>query len=323
MRGRARTSSGRLAARPPKRACADVFRGCTSVLDVGCGTGVFLDLLRERGIARRLGIDRDPEMVEEARARGHEAQIGDVRAALRTLGESFEGIHVSFVIETMDGEEGLAFLADCVCALRPAGTLVVCTLNPRNGVVRDGAFWFEPWAKRPWPLDGRRQSRACACAPGTRGCRSAHHPGRAARRTVGCARSALRRVTRAHAPDASTRRRAGPPVERRGGFSPSCRRNEARADPPMEYGALLRAWVEGVREGADEIWVPSTYCARMFTGAGIAPRRISARISARRRRHACAQDLRDTLVLPARGRRRVVRCLRAGSARARADRPGR
>jgi SAM-dependent methyltransferase len=134
-------------------AYADVFRGCASVLDVGCGTGVFLDLLRERGVARRLGIDRDPEMVEESRTRGHDVQLGDVRVALRTLGECFEGIHVSFVIETMDGEEGLAFLADCVRALHPNGTLVVRTLNPRNAAVREGAFWYEPWAKRPWPLE--------------------------------------------------------------------------------------------------------------------------------------------------------------------------
>lgn len=135
------------------QAYADVFAGCGSVLDAGCGTGIFLDLLRERGVARRLGLDRDPEMVEETRARGHEARVADVRRELPLEGERFDGVHASFVIETMDGDEGIAFLRACVAALAPAGILVVRTLNPRNATVRDGAFWNEPWAKRPWPLE--------------------------------------------------------------------------------------------------------------------------------------------------------------------------
>ncbi len=134
-------------------AYAGVFAGFGSVLDVGCGTGVFLDMLRERGVARVLGVDRDPEMVEEARARGHEARVADARTDLPALGERFAGVHFSFAIETMDGEEGIAALRACAALLEPDGLLVVRTLNPRNTAVRDGAFWYEPWAKRPWPLE--------------------------------------------------------------------------------------------------------------------------------------------------------------------------
>ena len=47
-------------------AYADVFAGFGSVVDVGCGTGLFLDMLRDRGVVRTLGLDRDPEMVAEA-----------------------------------------------------------------------------------------------------------------------------------------------------------------------------------------------------------------------------------------------------------------
>jgi glycosyltransferase involved in cell wall biosynthesis len=134
-------------------AYADVFKGFGSVLDVGCGTGLFLDMLRERGIERTLGIDRDPEMVADTRARGHEARVLDARTDLSTLGERFDGVHLAFVIETMDGDEGIATLRACAALLAPDGLLVVRTLNPRNAAVRDGAFWFEPWAKRPWPLE--------------------------------------------------------------------------------------------------------------------------------------------------------------------------
>ena len=134
-------------------AYADVFADFGSVLDVGCGTGVFLDMLRERGVARIVGVDRDPEMVEESRARGFEAHVADARTELRALGERFEGVHLSFVIETMDGDEGIAALRDCVALLKPDGMLVVRTLNPRNAAVREGGLWYEPWAKRPWPLE--------------------------------------------------------------------------------------------------------------------------------------------------------------------------
>jgi len=134
-------------------AFADVFRDCTSVLDVGCGTGVFLDLLRERGTARIVGIDRDPDMVDDARARGHAAQVLDARTGLTELNERFAGVHLSHVIETCDGEEGIAVLRACVALLEPDGMLVVRSLNPRNEAIRDGMLWLEPWVKRPWPLE--------------------------------------------------------------------------------------------------------------------------------------------------------------------------
>jgi glycosyltransferase involved in cell wall biosynthesis len=137
-------------------AYADVFAGFGSVLDVGCGTGVFLDMLRQRGVTRLLGVDRDPDMVDETRARGHEARVVDARGGLPALGERFDGVHLAFVIETMDGDEGIAALRDCVALLKPDGMLVVRTPNPRNPAVRDGALWFEPWAKRPWPLETLR-----------------------------------------------------------------------------------------------------------------------------------------------------------------------
>ncbi len=148
-----RSADDDTARRGAHHAYADVFRGFASVLDVGCGTGVFLDMLRERGVARVLGVDRDPEMVADARARGHDARELDARAQLGSLGERFDGVHLAFVVETMDGDEGIAALRACAARLKPDGLLVVRTLNPRNAAVRDGGLWLEPWTKRAWPLE--------------------------------------------------------------------------------------------------------------------------------------------------------------------------
>lgn len=134
-------------------AYADVFRGFDSVLDVGCGLGVFLDVLRERGVPRLLGVDRDPAMVDDTRARGHDARVLDARSELQSLRERFAGVHLSHVIETMDGDEAIACLRDCVALLESDGMLVVRTLNPRNAAIRDGMLWLEPWVKRPYPLE--------------------------------------------------------------------------------------------------------------------------------------------------------------------------
>ena len=140
---------GRVAAH---QAFADAFREAGSVLDVGCGPGIFLDLLRERGIARLVGVEKDPELAAEARARGHDVRILDARTELAQLDERFGGIYLAFVLETMDGMEALASLRDCARLLAPDGTLIVRTLNPSNAAVRDGGLWLEPWVKRPYPL---------------------------------------------------------------------------------------------------------------------------------------------------------------------------
>ncbi|HYZ15540.1 MAG TPA: glycosyltransferase [Candidatus Acidoferrum sp.] len=326
------TADDEAARRAWHHAYADVFAGCASVLDVGCGTGVFLDLLRERGVTRRVGIDRDPEMAEEAAARGHDVVVADARTYLASLAERFEGIHASFVIETMDGEEGLAFLEGCARLLHPDGTLVVRTLNPRNATVRDGALWFEPWTKRPWPLEtlhvalsdlglrivgagsepdgwqhvyivGRAASAARADVPAVKvawqGEFFAYNSMAVVNRELARALIAYPDVAPVLVPDEpreelsvaqdprfaelrARMRRAVPPCEvliRQSNGAADFRRpsgvHKMVQILPWEYGALPRSWIEGVREGADEIWVPSSYGKCMFVDAGVAPDRVA------------------------------------------------
>src|SRR5262249_33730755 len=48
----------------------------SDVLDVGCGRGEFLELMREHGISAR-GIDLNPAMVEVCKAHGLDAEAAD------------------------------------------------------------------------------------------------------------------------------------------------------------------------------------------------------------------------------------------------------
>ncbi|MBV8355514.1 MAG: class I SAM-dependent methyltransferase, partial [Candidatus Eremiobacteraeota bacterium] len=117
---------------------------------------MFLEMLRERGI-EGLGIDRDPDMVAQARARGVEARAGDVRT-LEDYASAFDGIHAAHVLETMWGDELVAFFSACKRALRPDGLLIVRAWNWENRAVREGTFWLELSHKRPYPLTALREA---------------------------------------------------------------------------------------------------------------------------------------------------------------------
>lgn len=129
---------------------ADIFRGCSNVLDVGCGPGIFLEAMTERGIPCS-GYDYDTEMVEACRQRGLNASIADARS-LENIGD-YDGIHLGHVIEHMDGNAALKLLTQCANALRPAGLLLIRTPNWANATVRRGGFWLDLTHIRPYPLE--------------------------------------------------------------------------------------------------------------------------------------------------------------------------
>lgn len=106
------------------------FEGQSDVLDVGCGRGEFLDLLREHGVRAR-GLDVNAEMVELCKARGLEATHADARSYLRSLADqSLGGLIALQVIEHLEP----AYLADLLSLgydkLRPGAAMVLETINP-------------------------------------------------------------------------------------------------------------------------------------------------------------------------------------------------
>ena len=106
------------------------FDGASDVLDVGCGRGEFLDLLKARGITAR-GLDLNHEMVEVCRARGLEVAEGDVVSYLESLPDaSLGGLFAAQVVEHLQPGYLLRFLELSFHKLRPGAPLVLETLNP-------------------------------------------------------------------------------------------------------------------------------------------------------------------------------------------------
>ncbi|HYX22677.1 MAG TPA: class I SAM-dependent methyltransferase, partial [Thermoanaerobaculia bacterium] len=119
------------------------------VLDLGCGRGEALALLREWGLAGR-GVDASARMVELCRERGVEAEVGDLFAVLAGVEEGSLGGVVSFhVIEHLPPEAVDRLVRLAFRALAPGGVLILETPNPLSLVVAARNFWLDPTHRRP------------------------------------------------------------------------------------------------------------------------------------------------------------------------------
>ncbi|PKL80106.1 MAG: hypothetical protein CVV27_00960 [Candidatus Melainabacteria bacterium HGW-Melainabacteria-1] len=131
---------------------AKLFSGVPGdVLDIGCGSGIFLELMRELGMPA-CGVDPDPDMVEVCKGLGLQALAGDERLLSQWQSESLGGIHASHVIEHVDGSRAIALIENAFRALRPGGKLIVRTPNWRSAEVRHEGFWLDITHIRPYPL---------------------------------------------------------------------------------------------------------------------------------------------------------------------------
>ncbi|HTI39462.1 MAG TPA: class I SAM-dependent methyltransferase [Vicinamibacterales bacterium] len=126
------------------------FEGASDVLDVGCGRGEFLDLLRSRGISAR-GLDLNHEMVEVCRLRGLDVAERDVVSYLDALPDgAVGGLFAAQVVEHLEPGYLLRFLEAAHHKLRPGAPLVLETLNPACWVA-----FFESFIRditHVWPL---------------------------------------------------------------------------------------------------------------------------------------------------------------------------
>jgi 2-polyprenyl-3-methyl-5-hydroxy-6-metoxy-1,4-benzoquinol methylase len=128
------------------------FKGVETVLDIGCGRGVCLQLLREAGI-KPVGVDLFASAVEQCRALGFaEVFHSDALAFLRERPGAYDGIICSHVIEHLPFSDGKELIRLAFESLKPRGRLAIVTPNPLDIEISGQIFWLDPTHVRPYPL---------------------------------------------------------------------------------------------------------------------------------------------------------------------------
>lgn len=126
------------------------FKNCTKIIDIGCGRGEFLELLRDYG-KEAIGLDLSEEMVQICRQKGFVAET-DAFSYLTGQPENFDGVFLSHVVEHLVPSDFDRLLKAIQQALRPKGIVVIITPNSINPVVSGHSFWLDPTHQRIYPL---------------------------------------------------------------------------------------------------------------------------------------------------------------------------
>ncbi len=125
------------------------FEGCRRVVDLGCGRGEFLGLLRERGIGG-YGVDSDETMVEAARGQGLEVVLDDALTHLRAIEPgTIDGVFCSQVVEHLETPRIMAVLDAAFRKLVAGGLIVVETPNPETLFIFASFFYMDPTHIKP------------------------------------------------------------------------------------------------------------------------------------------------------------------------------
>ena len=127
------------------------FEDCREVLDIGCGRGEFLEVMKQAGVAAR-GIDLSAEAVALCRAKGLEAETADLYQYLDALPDaSLDGIFSAQVIEHLPPERLPEFIRLAAAKLRHGGKLAIETPNPECLAIFATHFYLDPTHTRPVP----------------------------------------------------------------------------------------------------------------------------------------------------------------------------
>jgi len=134
-----------------QRFYVDHFSGKRSVLDIGCGRGEFLELMRDAGIPA-MGIDLNPECAAVCCDKGLEARAADLFAYLEAVPEaSLDGIFCAHLVEHLAPERLPGMIRLCATRLTRGGVIAIETPNPECLAIFATYFYLDPTHVRPVP----------------------------------------------------------------------------------------------------------------------------------------------------------------------------
>lgn len=150
-RGSRETIKSRLAVYMPFIQKIQEVHPNATALDLGCGRGEWLELLKDHQLTAS-GIDLDDGMLSACRSRGLNVQTGDAIAYLKSLPADslsiVSGFHIAEHLSLGDLE---ALIQEALRVLKPAGLLILEAPNTENLVVGTSSFYLDPTHQRPLP----------------------------------------------------------------------------------------------------------------------------------------------------------------------------
>lgn len=122
-----------------------------AVLDLGCGRGEWLSLLRQWGI-NATGIDSDPEMIRICRDQNLKVIMDDIFVSLDRYEDNSIGVISAFhVIEHLPFKMVIQLLTSCKRILKAGGFIILETPNSENIIVGSSDFYLDPTHLKPLP----------------------------------------------------------------------------------------------------------------------------------------------------------------------------
>ena len=122
-----------------------------TILDLGCGRGEWLELLRQKGW-QASGVDSNPVIVEHCHELGLSVIEADALSYLAKLpAASLTAVTALHLVEHLPFPQVVALLQECLRVLRPGGVIIVETPNPENLHVASCHFWYDPTHNHPLP----------------------------------------------------------------------------------------------------------------------------------------------------------------------------
>lgn len=123
------------------------------LLDIGCGRGELLALLKENDI-RAIGLDINETMVKECLDKGFEAVQSEALDYLMKQKTGSIGAITGFhIVEHIPFNFLLRLFEECHRVLTPGGVVIFETPNPENIHVGSLSFYYDPSHLHPLPPD--------------------------------------------------------------------------------------------------------------------------------------------------------------------------
>jgi 2-polyprenyl-3-methyl-5-hydroxy-6-metoxy-1,4-benzoquinol methylase len=129
----------------------DRFHACRNVLDIGCGRGELLQVLKEAEVGAR-GIDLSEECVALCRSKGLDAEVADLFTYLAELPEShLDGIVSCQVVEHLPPDRLPELMRMGAEKLKRGALIALETPNPECLAIFATHFYLDPTHQRPLP----------------------------------------------------------------------------------------------------------------------------------------------------------------------------